>query len=120
MKKLIGAGLAATVAALAVAGGAATAPTQATSLTVYSGRDEKLVKPIMDLFMKETGIELNVRYASSTSLATALIEEGARSPADVFWATEAIGTEELLAWLSVYQLSREMMPRGIVEVLWHD
>ena len=40
--------------------------------------------------------------------------------ADVFWATEAIGTEELLAWLSVYQLSREMIPRGIVEVLWHD
>jgi hypothetical protein len=40
--------------------------------------------------------------------------------ADVFWATEAIGTEELLAWLSVYQLSREMRPRGIVEVLWHD
>ena len=29
-------------------------------------------------------------------------------------------SEELMAWLSVYQLSREMMPRGIVEVLWHD
>jgi hypothetical protein len=43
-----------------------------------------------------------------------------RFEADVFWATEAIGTEELLAWLSVYQLSREMRPRGIVEVLWHD
>ena len=40
--------------------------------------------------------------------------------ADVFLATEAIGMEELMAWLSVYQLSREMMPRGIVEVLWHD
>ena len=40
--------------------------------------------------------------------------------ADVFWATEAIGTEELMAWLSVYQLSREMTPRGIVEVRWHD
>ena len=43
-----------------------------------------------------------------------------RFEADVFWATEAIGTEELLAWLSVYQRSREMIPRGIVEVLWHD
>ena len=29
-------------------------------------------------------------------------------------------SEELMAWLSVYQLSRDMMPRGIVEVLWHD
>lgn len=40
--------------------------------------------------------------------------------ADVFWATEAIGAEELRAWLSVYQLSREMVPRGIVEVLLDD
>ena len=40
--------------------------------------------------------------------------------ADVFWATEAIGAEELTAWLSVYQLSREMVPRGIVEILWDD
>jgi hypothetical protein len=40
--------------------------------------------------------------------------------ADVFWATEAIGIEELTTWLSVYQLSRELVPRGIVEVLWHD
>jgi hypothetical protein len=36
--------------------------------------------------------------------------------ADIFWATEAIGADELTAWLSVYQLSREMEPRGIVEV----
>jgi hypothetical protein len=40
--------------------------------------------------------------------------------ADVFWATEAIGAEELMAWLSVYQLSREMVPRGIVEVVLDD
>jgi iron(III) transport system substrate-binding protein len=88
--------LAALLAALATGGAAATASTQATSLTVYSGRDEKLVKPIMDRFTRETGIELKVRYASSASLATALIEEGARSPADVFWSTEP-GTLGLLA-----------------------
>lgn len=40
--------------------------------------------------------------------------------ADVFWATEAIGADELTAWLSVYQLSREMEPRGIVEVELDD
>jgi hypothetical protein len=38
--------------------------------------------------------------------------------ADVFWATEAIGEEELASWLTVYQLSRELVERGIVEV--HD
>jgi hypothetical protein len=40
--------------------------------------------------------------------------------ADIFWATEAIGAEELMAWLGVYQLSREMVPRGIVEILLDD
>ena len=96
MKKLAAAALAATVTALAVAGGAATAPAQGTSLTIYSGREEKLVKPIMDRFTRDTGIELKVRYASSTSLATALVEEGGDSPADVFWATEP-GTLGLVA-----------------------
>ncbi len=47
-----------------------------------------LVEPVLNRFTKETGIALNVRYASSATLATALVEEGGNSPADVFWATE--------------------------------
>lgn len=96
MKSSTAASLAATVAVLAMLTGAATAPAQTTSLTVYSGRDEALVKPLMERFTKLTGIELKVRYASSTSLATALVEEGQDSPADVFWATEP-GTLGLVA-----------------------
>jgi iron(III) transport system substrate-binding protein len=80
--------LAAVLAALSLVAGAATAPDQTTSLTVYSGREERLVKPIMDRFMRETGIELNVRYASSTALATQLVEEGRNSPADIYWSQE--------------------------------
>jgi len=40
--------------------------------------------------------------------------------ADVFWATEAIGLDELNSWLSVYQLSRDMIEPGIVEVIFGD
>jgi hypothetical protein len=40
--------------------------------------------------------------------------------ADVFWATETIGEEELSSWLSVYQFSREMVHCGIVEVIFDD
>ena len=40
--------------------------------------------------------------------------------ADVFWATEAIGLDELHSCLSVYQLSRDMIERGIVEVIFGD
>src|SRR5688572_22249308 len=88
--------LAALVTALSLATGAATAPTQSTSLTIYSGREERLVKPIMDRFTRDSGIELKVRYASSTSLATALVEEGRNSPADVYWSQEP-GTLGLVA-----------------------
>lgn len=104
MKKILVLAFAAALAALALATGAATAPTQTTSLTIYSGREQQLVKPIMDRFTKETGIQLNVRYASSTSLATALVEEGRNSPADIYWSQEPgtlglVGARGLLARL---------------------
>jgi len=40
--------------------------------------------------------------------------------ADIFWATEAVGAVVLTSWLSVYQLSRDMEQRGIVEVILDD
>ena len=104
MKKVLVIALAVVAAALSLAAAAATAPGQTTSLTVYSGREQALVKPIMDRFTKETGIQLNVRYASSTALATALVEEGRNSPADVYWSQEPgtlglVGARGLLARL---------------------
>ncbi len=96
MRKLTVAALAAVITALTVVAGAATAPEQTTSLTIYSGRDRVLVEPVLDRFEQETGIDVNVRYASSTALATALVEEGRNSPADVFWSTEP-GTLGLVA-----------------------
>ena len=82
--------------AIAVAGGAVSAPAQGTSLTVYSGRDATFVQPLYDRFERETGIEMNVRYASSAALATTLVEEGRNSPADLYWSQEP-GTLGLVA-----------------------
>jgi len=48
------------------------------SLTVYSGRSEKLVGPIFEAFTADTGIALDVRYGSSNDLALLLSEEGPR------------------------------------------
>jgi iron(III) transport system substrate-binding protein len=60
----------------------------ADELTIYSGRGEALVAPIIAQFEAETGIKANVRYAGTSELATLLQEEGEKSPADVFWAQD--------------------------------
>ena len=58
-------------------------------LTLYSGRGEPLVAPIIDAFTGQTGITVNVRYAGTAELAVLLQEEGDASPADLYWAQDA-------------------------------
>ena len=53
-------------------------------LTVYSGRTENLIGPVLDAFECENGIEAAVRWGASTDLALLLAEEGDRTAADVF------------------------------------
>lgn len=60
----------------------------ADELTVYSGRGESLVGPVIAQFEADTGIKVNTRYGGTSELATLLTEEGAQSPADVFWAQD--------------------------------
>ncbi|HEX8631183.1 MAG TPA: iron ABC transporter substrate-binding protein [Catenuloplanes sp.] len=58
-------------------------------ITLYSGRNEALVKPLLAKFTAATGIAVNTRYASTAQLAAQLLEEGAKSPADAFFAQDA-------------------------------
>jgi len=58
-------------------------------LVVYSGRGEDLVGEAFEMFTAETGIEVEVRYGGTAELAATLLEEGDRSPADIYWAQDA-------------------------------
>ncbi len=76
-------------ALLLSAGSAVLAQDEAGPLTVYSGRSEALAGPVLDAFTAATGIEVETKYADTAELAAVLLEEGSRSPADVFFAQDA-------------------------------
>jgi iron(III) transport system substrate-binding protein len=59
------------------------------SITVYSGRAQELVAPVIEQFESATGISVEVRYGDTAELAVLLTEEGANTPADVFFAQDA-------------------------------
>lgn len=81
-------------------------------LTVYSGRNEALIGPLLDRFERASGIELEVRYADTAELAATLREEGDRSPADVFFAQDG----GALGAITKAGLFADLPPRTLDEV----
>ncbi len=80
-------------------------------LTIYSGREEELVAPLIEQFEEASGIDAEVRYGESAELAATIAEEGDNTPADVFFAQDpgslgAVESEGLLAELPEDVLER--------------
>ncbi|MGY2441619.1 iron ABC transporter substrate-binding protein [Pseudomonas sp. SDO52101_S400] len=72
------------------------------SLTLYNGQHKEVGDAIAKAFEAKTGIHVNVRKGSSNQLASQIIEEGDRSPADVIYTEESpplnnLGEQGLLA-----------------------
>lgn len=58
-------------------------------VNVYSARQEALIKPLLDQFSEEAGIQVNLVTASGDALLARLRNEGKNSPADVLLTSDA-------------------------------
>jgi len=61
----------------------------ADTVTVYSARNEQLLKPLLDRYSKETGTEIRLMTANEGALLARLNAEGASTPADVLITVDA-------------------------------
>ncbi len=52
-------------------------------VTIYSSRIEQLIKPILDQYTKETGVEIRMLTDNGNALIERLAAEGASTPADL-------------------------------------
>jgi iron(III) transport system substrate-binding protein len=87
------------------------------SLTLYNGQHKEVGDAIAKAFEAKTGIHVNVRKGSSNQLASQVVEEGERSPADVIYTEESpplnkLGEQGLLAKIDASTL--DVLPKEYV------
>lgn len=94
------------------------APTQAEpteqkdrTLTVYSGRSQSLVHPLLEAFGESAGIDIRVKYAGSASTAATLLEEGDNTPADVVFLQDPGSLGSLAAEGMLAELPQETLDK---------
>lgn len=84
-------------------------------LTIYSGRNESLIGPLLEQFTEDTGIAAEVLYGGTSAVANQILTEGENSPADVFIAQDggalgALANEDMLMELPSAVLARVADP----------
>ncbi|RUO78311.1 Fe(3+) ABC transporter substrate-binding protein [Pseudidiomarina taiwanensis] len=92
---------------------------QASEVNVYSARKENLIKPLLERFTEQTGIEVNLLTGNGDALLMRLQNEGRNTPADLFLTVDA-GNLHRAATAGVFQpLSAtvtEQVPSNLVGV----
>ncbi|HEV8545980.1 MAG TPA: extracellular solute-binding protein, partial [Candidatus Limnocylindrales bacterium] len=85
-------------------------PEPAGTITVYA-RDRQIAEPLFEQFEEKTGIAVQARWGNPIDLAQQIIDDGAASPADVYYgpfsdALGALSAAGRLAPLSAAELDR--------------
>ena len=88
----------------------------AEKLTVYSGRAERLIKPVLDEFTAKTGVQVDLLSSGTTELVNRLKAEGDRTPADLFLTNDAGSLEQarvagILRPLNMREVDRAIPPQ---------
>ncbi|MFL1485087.1 Fe(3+) ABC transporter substrate-binding protein [Marinobacter sp. LN3S78] len=87
-------------------------------VNIYSYRQEFLLKPLLDAFTEETGIETNVVFAKK-GLAERLEREGRNSPADVVMTVDISRISELVERDLTAPVDNDTLEQNIPENLRH-
>jgi iron(III) transport system substrate-binding protein len=66
------------------------------NFTLYSGRNETLVGPLVEKYAEEAGVTVDARYGGTGELAATILEEGDNTRASLFFSQDA-GALGLLA-----------------------
>ncbi|MDF2458739.1 MAG: transporter, periplasmic binding component, putative Fe3+ transport system, partial [Nitrospira sp.] len=88
----------------------------AEKLTVYSGRAERLIKPVLDEFSARTGVQVDLLSSGTTELVNRIKAEGDRTPADLFLTNDAGSLEQarvagVLRPLNMLEVERAIPPQ---------
>jgi len=83
----------------------------AETLVLYNGQHAEPATAVVHAFMAQTGVQVAIRKGGSAQLANQIVEEGARSPADVFFSEETapvvtLAARRLLAPVSAVTLGQ--------------
>ncbi len=68
---------------------AATTPNNDQVVTIYSSRNEQLIKPLLDKYTEETGVKIELVTDSTGPLMARLQAEGKNTPADMLLTVDA-------------------------------